>query len=66
MDATTHYIAETNGEGIIEWVWVARIDQPTSRPFNPSVDRFDPRHPAHFHGAHPAAIMSWLAAAQTR
>jgi hypothetical protein len=58
------YIAETDGEGHIACVWLHRPAARSIRVFDPSRHRFDPNVPAEFSGAHPMAIMSWLAAAQ--
>jgi len=58
------YIAETDGEGHIACVWLHRPAARSVSVFDPSRHLFDPNVPADFSGAHPMAIMSWLAAAQ--
>lgn len=64
MTGTVIYVAETNGDGHIEWVWVFRRRSRTAKPFDPRRERFDPFRPAEFVGAPPMAMMSWLAANQ--
>jgi hypothetical protein len=62
MDRKTLYIAETNADGHIEWVWVARPGRRAPRPFHPAKDKFDPGRTAEYVGAVPKAVISWLAA----
>ncbi len=61
--STTIYIAETDGDGFIEHVWVAR-PKDIPRPFDPHRDRLDPKANVQYSGARPAVIMSWIAARQ--
>jgi hypothetical protein len=62
MEKTTLYVAETNDEGHIAWIWIAQAGQRSSKPFDPAKDRFDPSRRAEFAGAGQMAIRSWLAA----
>ena len=62
MDRTTLYIAETNADGHIEWVWVTRTGRRAPKPFDPARDKFDPGRKAEFAGTGQKAVISWLAA----
>jgi len=59
------YVAETNGDGHIEHVWIVLKEGKPARPFDPSLHSFVADERAEFTGAERAAIKSWLAAKQT-
>jgi hypothetical protein len=54
------YIAETDGDGLIAWVWRFGPNDRIAHPVNPS--RYDPADldGADFHGASQVAIREWL------
>ena len=60
MDRATLYIAETNPDGHIEWVWVAGPGRRAPKPFDPAKDKFDPARTAEYAGAGQEAVISWL------
>lgn len=63
MMAVGTYVAETDEEGGIVWVWVGRTAGRGARPFNPDRDSFDPGLLVEYTGAPETAMKSWLAAA---
>lgn len=59
------YIAETDGGGTIECVWVSRPAGRYPTLYDPARHRFDPADPAEFSGSTKSAISSWLATCQS-
>ena len=53
-------IAETDGAGSVEWVWVYRDARRRSRPVKPAIDRFDTIEDIEVTGAPKAAVAKWL------
>lgn len=54
------YIAETDAEGRVDWVWVKPPHADVARPVDPAKDRFDPEASGEFAGGSRQAILDWL------
>lgn len=64
MNGPALYVAETDCDGRVEWVWIVHNKHQSIRPFDFATDRFDPNQPNEFFGASPMKIIAWLAAKQ--
>jgi len=62
MDKPTLYIAETNGNGDVEHVWVVSRQRGLARPFDPTLHSRYVDDRSAFSGARTADIKSWIAA----
>jgi hypothetical protein len=62
MRRTTLYVAESDEQGHIEWVWVMRSGQRAPKPFDPRSDMIKTDLTVDCAGAGRMAILSWLAA----
>ena len=60
----TVYVAETDEDGDVQFVWIAKNGRRTVRPFDPTRHKFHPDTPAEYSGAQKAAIASWMTAQQ--